>query len=121
MAHEVSDLKGAINEVEWEQEGLINSVDELCNIKVGGFTLNDTLRPFVNLLVSPPASSLHVDPFPFSPGCSGVSSLNQSIYGLCGERMQKHGGARRVFVTQPNSDIHRVNIGTSFDHPRASS
>jgi hypothetical protein len=42
---------GAIDEEEWEREGLFTTVDELCNIKVGGCSLNETLRPSAKPLV----------------------------------------------------------------------
>jgi hypothetical protein len=50
MAHEISALMGALDEEEWDREGLFHTVDELCKIKTGERQLLDPSLPLVFFL-----------------------------------------------------------------------
>jgi hypothetical protein len=122
MAHEVSALMGAIDEEEWEREGLFTTVDELCKLKAGGCSLNDPSLPSCKDFT--PLS------FPlFTKGPSVERIWMQSGYvtepsapGLSKEWFQRFGGeGLDTGDTKPGTGTQRVHTWASNDHFLASS
>ena len=115
MANEVNGLMGASDEEDWERECLFNTVDELCNLKKGGYHLSEPLIPSLNTLPDLTSQLLPKFQSP-SAGNSRVPVLNTIVDEWSLDQSQRLGGGEfDNSYTKPVSSYKRVNTQLLID------